>query len=155
VWIFPLRLRSGLPPAVPGQTIRDLERRQTRYAKTLTDDQLAEQAARIGGNNGSRISSARVYVRSAVVAEYALRRARGRCELCNREAPFRDKKGQPFLEVHHVVWLAKGGHDTIENTVALCPNCHRRMHMLDLASDREVLKAASAVSLTSPVVAST
>ncbi|WP_429628901.1 HNH endonuclease [Tunturiibacter psychrotolerans] len=38
---------------------------------------------------------------------------------------------QPYLECHHIVWLARGGDDTIENTVAMCPNCHRRMHVLD------------------------
>ncbi|MEW8959821.1 HNH endonuclease [Neomoorella humiferrea] len=32
------------------------------------------------------------------------------------------------------------GEDTINNTVALCPNCHRRMHVLDLAADRERLR---------------
>jgi len=25
--------------------------------------------------------------------------------------------------------LAEGGPDTVENTVALCPNCHRRCHV--------------------------
>jgi 5-methylcytosine-specific restriction protein A len=44
------------------------------------------------------------------------------------------------LECHHVVWLAEGGDDHIENTVALCPNCHRRMHVLNAPADREKLK---------------
>jgi 5-methylcytosine-specific restriction protein A len=36
--------------------------------------------------------------------------------------------GTPYLEVHHVKWLALGGSDTVSNAVALCPNCHRLMH---------------------------
>lgn len=53
----------------------------------------------------------------------------GVCELCNSEAPFRDAYGQPFLEVHHVIALADGGADTVENAVAICPNCHRAAHL--------------------------
>jgi 5-methylcytosine-specific restriction protein A len=26
------------------------------------------------------------------------------------------------------VMLAEGGEDTVENALALCPNCHRRLH---------------------------
>jgi len=39
------------------------------------------------------------------------------------------------LECHHVKWLSKEGEDTIENAVALCPNCHRKMHSLGLSKD--------------------
>ena len=63
-----------------------------------------------------------------VVAE-VLSRAGGHCEDCRQPAPFfRAKDGTPFLEVHHVVTLAQGGMDTVENAKALCPNCHRKRH---------------------------
>ncbi|HDR7378766.1 TPA: HNH endonuclease [Bacillus toyonensis] len=38
------------------------------------------------------------------------------------------KDGTPYLEVHHVVPLATGGEDSVENAVALCQNCHRKAH---------------------------
>jgi 5-methylcytosine-specific restriction protein A len=63
-----------------------------------------------------------------VVAE-VLQRAMGKCERCKATAPFvRRKDNTPYLEVHHVVQLANGGEDTIENAEALCPNCHRELH---------------------------
>ncbi len=63
-----------------------------------------------------------------VVAE-VLRRARGKCESCKRDAPFlRASDDTPFLEMHHMVTLADGGEDTLANATALCPNCHREMH---------------------------
>lgn len=63
-----------------------------------------------------------------VVAE-VLVRANGVCERCNKEAPFiRRKDNSPYLEVHHLKHLANGGLDTVENAVALCPNCHRELH---------------------------
>lgn len=75
------------------------------------------------------------YIRDRYVSEYAKRRANGICQLCNEPAPFLDNEGRPFLETHHVIWLADGGDDSISNTVALCPNCHRKMHTLNLDSD--------------------
>ncbi|RJF37911.1 HNH endonuclease [Pseudoalteromonas gelatinilytica] len=63
-----------------------------------------------------------------VVAE-VLERAGDTCELCGATAPFKRKSdGSPYLEVHHKVFLSKGGEDTVENAIALCPNCHREKH---------------------------
>jgi 5-methylcytosine-specific restriction protein A len=45
-----------------------------------------------------------------------------------------------LLEVHHIQWLSNDGDDTIDNIVALCPNCHRKMHILDLEKDRIYLE---------------
>jgi 5-methylcytosine-specific restriction protein A len=84
---------------------------------------------------GSRPTVAKQFTRNANVAEYAVRRANGVCELCEASAPFEDNQGKPFLEVHHIVWLSKEGEDTIDNVAALCPNCHRRMHILDKKDD--------------------
>jgi len=69
------------------------------------------------------------YKRNADVIAEVLCRASGICELCNEKAPFiRKKDHTPYLEVHHETPLAKGGEDTIENSLALCPNCHRKEH---------------------------
>lgn len=62
-----------------------------------------------------------------VVAE-RLAQAKGHCDQCQQPAPFSRKDGTPYLEVHHVQPLAEGGSDTLENTVALCPTCHRYAH---------------------------
>ena len=83
--------------------------------------------------------SSSTYTRNPYVTELAKRRAKGYCQLCNNPAPFSDKDGNPYLETHHVVWLSQGGEDTIENTVALCPNCHRKLHVLALQSDIDKL----------------
>ena len=48
--------------------------------------------------------------------------------------------GKPYLEAHHIIWLAKGGADEIENVVALCPNCHKKMHIVAEPADVESLK---------------
>ncbi|QNL44546.1 HNH endonuclease [Oscillibacter hominis] len=113
-------------------------------AKALSDAQLKKKAlSKETKHPKSRIASTNTYERNAFVSEYAKRRAKGVCQLCAKEAPFMDKAGSPYLETHHVVWLSKGGGDTIDNTVALCPNCHRKMHVLNRKEDREALLSAA------------
>lgn len=70
-----------------------------------------------------------VYVRNPDVVAEVLLRADGTCEECREAAPFvRSSNGTPYLEVHHRKQLSDGGDDTVENAVALCPNCHREKH---------------------------
>ncbi len=70
-----------------------------------------------------------IYQRNPLVFAERLDIANGVCERCNKPAPFNKvKDGSPYLEVHHIVQLAHGGDDTVENTIALCPNCHREKH---------------------------
>lgn len=88
----------------------------------------------------TRLTEVEMRQRSALVANIAKKRAAGVCQLCGMPAPFFNQKGEAYLESHHVVWLAKGGVDDIQNTVALCPNCHRKMHVLDEKRDVEYLK---------------
>lgn len=68
------------------------------------------------------------FERDPKVVRWVLDRAKGTCEHCGKPAPFLDKWKEPFLEVHHVIPLAEGGPDTVENARALCPNCHREAH---------------------------
>lgn len=69
------------------------------------------------------------YKRNADVVAEVLERASGICERCGMDAPFvRVLDGTPYLEVHHKIRLADGGEDTIENAIAVCPNCHRELH---------------------------
>ena len=63
---------------------------------------------------------------STAVYTYAIQRSKGICEGCGDEAPFTTKNGKPYLEVHHLMPISKGGSDHPENVAAVCPNCHRR-----------------------------
>lgn len=69
------------------------------------------------------------YERNPDVVAEVLHRAAGCCEMCRAPAPFnRRSDGTPYLEVHHKIQLAVGGDDTVDNAIALCPNCHRKSH---------------------------
>jgi predicted HNH restriction endonuclease len=101
---------------------------------TTTDEDLtdlrnrADAASSEAGTVDTRERTVQSYDRAPQVREYALARAEGHCEGCGEPAPFRDSDGQPYLQVHHVHELSDGGPDTPETVIALCPNCHYRVH---------------------------
>ncbi len=104
--------------------------------ETAAENHLNAQAT---GNakKVSRLTSC--YTRSADVVKRTKARANGVCQLCGKPAPFMDKHGDPYLETHHIVWLSRGGEDSTSNTVALCPNCHTKMHIVDAPADVKAL----------------
>ncbi|UGA53694.1 HNH endonuclease [Vibrio sp. VB16] len=141
-YIFPLKLASG-ERQVRKQDRDNVESVRVRKAKRLTLEELKALAGK-GGTTATRYQQQSTsYERNVWVAELAKRLAKGQCQLCLQPAPFKNAKGEPYLETHHIVWLSKDGDDTAENTVALCPNCHKKMHIVDDAKDVEALKFRS------------
>lgn len=113
-------------------------------ARELSDSALLKKAKQQGSTRPKiKASTTSTYVRNPYVAEYAKRRANGICQLCKEPAPFNDKKGKPYLESHHIVWLCENGTDDIYNTVALCPNCHKKMHIVNNIEDIKFLQESN------------
>lgn len=135
VWVFPLKRTDNSTPIIPKIELDKTFKRKVKKASTLTLDELKAKANKSPTKPGSRVTTTTTYQRDPNVVSYTLKRASGICELCEQPAPFKKKNGDPYLEAHHVEQLSNGGEDTIENTVALCPNCHRKMHSLGLKSD--------------------
>lgn len=140
VWVFPLTYVDGEQTVLSEKTIRDKQEYKKKEAKKLSNSELKKRAMHSKKGVGLRKITTSFYERNVYVSEYAKRKANGICQLCEKPAPFIDKNGEPYLETHHIEWLSQGGDDTIENTVALCPNCHRKMHSLNLKSDIDKLK---------------
>ncbi|WP_121615361.1 HNH endonuclease [Virgibacillus halodenitrificans] len=142
VWIFPVRLRNSEEVSLISKKLIEWNySEKQKKAKRLSDLEVKKKAQQTGMNKiGLRNSVINTYERNPYVMEYAKRRANGICELCEEQAPFSNKKGEPYLETHHIIWLSKGGPDTIENTAALCPNCHKKMHVVEIEGDIGKLK---------------
>jgi predicted HNH restriction endonuclease len=103
-------------------------------------DELGRKAKEDASDHPEQVLVTSVaYRRSPYVRAAALRSANGICCDCKQPAPFvKRSNGQPYLELHHVRPLARGGADSLENTVALCPNCHARRHdALGIAREEE------------------
>lgn len=138
-YVFPLKVLTGTR-AVSREDQQALDSLRVKKAKKLSDESLKERAEKSRKMPSIYQQLTMQYERSVWVSEYAKRLAKGICQLCLKPAPFENAKGVPYLETHHIVWLAKGGEDTITNTVALCPNCHKKMHVVDDKSDVEILQ---------------
>lgn len=143
VWIFPLKpleLNGDFPVDEKKLKQSEITPQKIKKTKKLSNGELYNRAVNADANVGSRKSMTNYFQRNIYVAEFAKRRANGICELCENPAPFKSKLGEPFLESHHIEWLSKGGDDSVNNTVALCPNCHRKMHIKNLRADVQKLK---------------
>lgn len=122
-----------------GEFVTEVSRFKSREfeerTRSLSDAALTRRAKAATRKARPTVSATTLFARDPYVSEYAKRRAKGMCDLCKSEAPFMGADGNPYLECHHINWLANNGPDAIDNTVALCPNCHRKMHIVKDSQD--------------------
>lgn len=98
-------------------------------ARALSPDERQKLLPRPGHKPRQVTATTQTFVRNQIVVTEVLDRAKGHCGHCKAKAPFeRRKDGTPYLEVHHKIHLMDDGDDTVENAIALCPNCHREAH---------------------------
>ena len=87
----------------------------------------------------TRVLSARAYDRNPLVIAIGRMRASHQCEIKDCSHPrFKTFDGVIYTEVHHIVPLADGGEDTIENVACLCAAHHREVHLGERASELTV-----------------
>lgn len=91
----------------------------------MNDIELVEVAELIRTPIMERKVISKKIQRNPYVAKYARMRAKGYCELCGAKAPF-EIKGEPYLEIDHIIPISQGGTDSVDNVAALCPNCNKR-----------------------------
>lgn len=108
----------------------DNQEKEAKKARKLSKSELLDKINQNTQYLPDRIDvTSSKFNRNPYIAEYAKRIANGICQDCHQSAPFISKlTKKPFLETHHIIPLAEGGEDTIENTIAICPNCHRKRH---------------------------
>lgn len=112
-------------------------------SKNMKLEELIELSRANFTGNKKYFTETVVYNRNPYLKTLVKRYAKGYCQLCEQRAPFLDSYGEAYLEVHHVVRLADGGLDELGNVVALCPNCHRKVHVLNDKHDLIKLKKVS------------
>ena len=140
VYMFPLRLKEGgIVPELSMEQIQAHREIRQQILSSETVDALRKRAQQAKNRPQTRATISIQIVRDEAVSEYVKRAANGMCDLCGNPAPFKNHKGAPYLECHHLTPLAKGGDDLMYNAVALCPNCHRKMHSINNASDKKSL----------------
>ncbi len=139
---FPIKFKdsNGKKVTPTEEMLESVKKEKQTIINKIPDDKLKEAAKNAGSKHPKKSSSSNTtYERDELVSSHTKRRAKGKCDLCDGDAPF-TSKGEPYLECHHVIRLADDGPDKIYNTVALCPNCHRRVHILKSKKDFKMLK---------------
>lgn len=148
VWMFPLKLKESMPIRVNEEILKSLQLTKRKQTKRLSESQIKSLAeAKNKTKQSYRIIETKSFERDEYIKLYALQRAKGKCQLCEKPAPFIKNDGSAYLEVHHIDYLANGGLDTIDNVAALCPNCHRKIHALELQKDIDKLKKTTSERL--------
>lgn len=106
-------------------------------AASLEQSPLARLLEQYHERSNSRTSQPRrsqatavIFERDAYVVAIARVRARFRCELPGcQTTSFLTDSGTPYCEVHHILPLAEGGVDAIENAACVCSQHHRELHV--------------------------
>jgi 5-methylcytosine-specific restriction endonuclease McrA len=96
-------------------------------ALTYGQDVLLPHKGVPASSSSPQVRSGPIYRRDTKVRDAALKLAGGNCERCGQQG-FLTSTGELYLETHHVVGVAERGPDTIDNIIAICPNCHRQAH---------------------------
>lgn len=126
-------LLNGTKPVAPSSTQSEDEKPEPPSSELETKVRRLRLRKNLpppaGHKSPKKINVTSIQIaRDPGVKAWVLAVSEGKCGCCLQPAPFKDDDGLPFLEVHHVRQLKDGGPDSIDNAVALCPNCHRACH---------------------------
>lgn len=118
-----------------GFKIKEIKDFETEFLKDVekslndTSENRRKRLAKAPKMPSFTIREVIVYKRNSDVVAEVLDKANGICQACRKPAPFNKRSNnKPYLEVHHRIHLANDGEDTVENAIAVCPNCHREAH---------------------------
>ncbi len=136
---YPLKPKENKKVVIDEESLKNSIKIKDKEVKKLSYESLKNSAFKIKNITHTKQIVTTYRDRNPIVSQYTKRRANGYCDLCGNKAPFENKNKEPYLENHHIINLAEGGPDVIYNTVALCPNCHRKMHTLKEKKDLQKL----------------
>lgn len=126
------KLWMSAKKSVPILTVKEIEislQKEIEKARELSPKQRQSMIKKSNRKPERMTVIQTVFKRNPYVIIEVLARAKGICEKCKKPAPFiGDHNRTPYLEVHHKIPLAENGDDSVDNAIALCPNCHRHAH---------------------------
>ena len=123
-------LEETNPQLLASETIKMEETEEKEAAQLSVDELLARARNCHSGPADIFTATTQQRRRNPLLQLAAKARANGVCQLCGITLDYKDKQGRPYLEAHHIIPLAEDGPDELSNMAALCPNCHRKMHVV-------------------------
>ena len=142
-------LKASAPEVLATDEVK-IEEATEKLFRFVDINRLLLRARAAVGPPGNRETRSTVFERNPAVREVARIRSGGRCEMpgCTYVG-FEKSDGTLYIEVHHVLSLARAGLDLIENVAAICPNCHAKAHYAkdSVTLEETLLNAVHAANL--------
>jgi len=111
-----------------GENTQNDENEERLYAQ-IDIDTLKAKVQKMNTIATQTSRAVNVYVRNNALRTLVKRRSNYSCEMPSCDyMGFEQENGDKYIEVHHLIPLSQGGEDSLSNTVALCPICHRKLH---------------------------
>ncbi len=102
-------------------------------AREKTQLQLLLKEEGSGYTAGAKTKITKSHERNRQLSSELNRIYSGRCQVTGHDSPV--IYGVPTAEAHHIVYRSRGGEDSLENLVLVCPNVHRAIHAADARFD--------------------
>lgn len=126
--------------------IRTLSSEEDYQLEVQNTEAVDLQPGPIGRKDRKGLPKLRLlWPRNPGIARSALEAANYQCEVDRGHITFTSQATQnPFVEAHHLVPMEKQGEfivslDVPENIVALCPTCHRKIHLASQGERNELI----------------
>ncbi len=118
--------------------VNDNDESEEKIYSQIDIDSLRQKVQSINTTPSQVQRQISVYSRNNALRAFVKARANYSCEMPNCDyIAFEKENGEKYIEVHHLIPLSEDGEDSVLNTVALCPTCHRKIHY---AQNKEQLK---------------
>lgn len=126
---------SGIRLSAPiARAIDDIAARES--TAIVAGSPVVTESPAVAAVRRERLSEA--YDRDQSLVRELRRKYQGKCQICDSE-PFKGQFGL-ISEGHHIQWLCRGGSDSLDNMMLLCPNHHAAVHAADPSFDRTKLE---------------
>ena len=110
-----------------------------KYVKSKIRDSIEEY------QQDTKYREIRQVERDRDIREVCLMRAGYQCEINSEHTSFTATNGRQYVESHHIIPLKYQDQfnfnlDTVDNLIALCPNCHKAIHYGSRRTKEKLLK---------------
>ena len=102
-----------------------------------SSQKIKEGPLEVKNRKGSSLSDLYIPRRDRSISAYALKKANYLCQINENHKTFIQNNERNYVEGHHVIPMSAQDQfeysiDVPENIVALCPNCHRKVHLSNM-----------------------
>lgn len=125
------------------------EKLETEEIKITENNYINNSKNKPNIDNTNQSSKSQNYNRDPKIGVIARRIANYNCQINSSHITFKNIQNNNYVEIHHIIPISLQKHywsslsiniDCLENVIALCPNCHRSIHLGNSNTKKQILK---------------